>query len=97
MATSSPLLVSVSLKCCHRFCSLTDSRAPFVPGSGPSENVQRVSTRGAGETPGFLQPLAALRFTRTLLNTRVCVFVQLPLRLPAQRLLRAALPNAGLL
>lgn len=48
MATSSPLLVSVSLKCCHRFCSLTDSRAPFVPGSGPSENVQRVSTRGAG-------------------------------------------------
>lgn len=39
MATSSLLFVSVSLQCCHRFCSLIDFWAPFVPGSGTSENA----------------------------------------------------------
>lgn len=63
------------------------------------EYVQIVSTRGTGETPGFPQPPAVLHFTHKLVNTRVSMFIQLPLGLglPAQCLLKAALPNAGLL
>lgn len=35
--------------------------------------------RGAGEIPGFLQPLAVLHCTHKLVNTRVSMFIQVPL------------------
>lgn len=42
------------------------------------EHMQTVSARGSGETPGFLQPLAAPYLTHKLVNVSVCVFVPWP-------------------
>lgn len=59
-------------------------------------HIQTVNTRGTEEMPGFLQHLAVLHFLISQWHEglRVC---PAPLGAPVQHLLKAALPNAGLL